>query len=253
MPGVAFRSHHGAMALNLNGKTALVTGSTKGIGRAIVERFLDAGASVMVNGRTAETTRQAVEELRAKYGSRGLTITGIAADVRSESDVQRLFEGIDAELGGLDILVNNAGVGVFSDLAAMKPEDWRLVLETNLNGVYFCCHNALPRFRQRGGGWIVNIASLAGKNPFAGGAAYNASKFGLVGMGEAIMLDHRYENVRVSTILPGSVSTEFSRSGQADWKIAPEDVAEAVAMVLAMPERTLISHVEIRPSKPPKK
>lgn len=241
------------MTLNLKGKTALVTGGTRGIGRAIAERLLQAGACVAINGQSDENVQKALAEMRQTYGGTGVVVTGQAADVRDEASVKALFQLVDSELGGLDILVNNAGVGRFGNLSSMPPDDWNLILETNLTGVYLCCHEALPRFRQRGGGFIVNIASLAAKNAFAGGAAYNASKFGLVGMSEAIMLDHRYENVRVSSILPGSVSTEFSRGGQAEWKIQPEDVAEAVSMVLAIPERTMISHVEIRPSKPPRK
>lgn len=241
------------MTLNLKGKTALVTGGTRGIGRAIAERLLEAGASVAVCGVREQSVRAAEEELRAKFAGAALKVVTATADVSNEADVRRLFETIDRELGGLDILVNNAGIGRFADLAALEPAEWRALMGTNLDGVYYCIHEALPRFRQRGGGWIVNIASLAGKNPFAGGAAYNASKFGLCGLSEAVMLDHRYENVRVTAVLPGSVSTEFGRGGPADWKIRPEDVAEAVAMILAMPERTLISHVEIRPAKPPKK
>jgi 3-oxoacyl-[acyl-carrier protein] reductase len=241
------------MTLNLKGKTALVTGGTRGIGRAIAERLLEAGASVAVCGVREQSVRRAAEELHAKFAGAALKVVTATADVSNEADVRRLFETIDQELGGLDILVNNAGIGRFADLAALEPADWRALMGTNLDGVYYCIHEALPRFRQRGGGWIVNIASLAGKNPFAGGAAYNASKFGLCGLSEAVMLDHRYENVRVTAVLPGSVSTDFSRGGLADWKIQPEDVAEAVAMILAMPERTLISHVEIRPAKPPKK
>ncbi|MCL4796224.1 MAG: SDR family oxidoreductase [Bryobacteraceae bacterium] len=241
------------MTLNLKGKTALVTGGTRGIGRAIAETLLEAGASVAVCGVREESVRAAQMELSAKFPSDALKVVTATADVSNEEDVRRLFETVDRELGGLDILVNNAGIGRFADLAALAPSDWRALMGTNLDGVYYCIHEALPRFRVRGGGWIVNIASLAGKNPFAGGAAYNASKFGLCGLSEAVMLDHRYENVRVTAVLPGSVSTDFSRGGQADWKIQPEDVAEAVAMILAMPERTLISHVEIRPAKPPKK
>jgi 3-oxoacyl-[acyl-carrier protein] reductase len=241
------------MTLNLKGKTALVTGGTRGIGRAVAERLLASGAAIAVCGRSEAGVQKALRELRERPEAAGLQITGKAADVRSEEEVQALFRLVDEELGGLDILVNNAGVGIFKDLASMQPEEWRTVLDTNLTGVYLCCHEALPRLRARGGGWIVNIASLAGKNPFAGGAAYNASKFGLCGMSEAVMLDHRYEDVRVANLLPGSVSTGFGGSGPADWKIAPEDVAEVVAMILAMPQRTLISHVEIRPSKPPKR
>lgn len=241
------------MTLNLQGKTALVTGGSRGIGRAIAERLLLAGASVAICSRDAAGVDAAVAEMRAKLTSGGLKVEGKAADVGNEKQVRELFDWLDLGLGGPDILVNNAGVGIFRDLAALTPEEWQAVIGTNLTGVYHCCHHALPRMRARGGGWIVNISSLAGKNAFAGGAAYNASKFGLCGMGEAIMLDHRYEGVRVTTILPGSVSTGFNPAGVADWKIAPEDVAEAVASVLAMPERTLVSHVEIRPTRPPKK
>jgi NADP-dependent 3-hydroxy acid dehydrogenase YdfG len=147
--------------------------------------------------------------------------------------------------------VNNAGIGVFKSTAELSVEDWQKTVETNLSGVFYCCREALPRFKQRGGGHIVNISSLAGKNAFAGGAAYNASKFGLNGFSEAMMLDHRYEQVRVSYVMPGSVDTEFSSgAARADWKIAPEDIGEIVLMLVRMPERTLVSRVEVRPSRP---
>lgn len=241
------------MTLNLKGKTALVTGGTKGIGLAVARRLLAAEASVAICGRDSNSVNVAVAQLRTDFAASPVKVDGKSADVGSEGAVRALFEWLDAALGGPDILVNNAGVGIFKDLAALAPEEWETVLGTNLTGVYHCCHHALPRMRQRGGGSIINVSSLAGKNSFAGGAAYNASKFGLCGMSEAVMLDHRYDGIRVSTILPGSVSTEFGRAGRADWKIAPEDVAETVAMILAMPERSLISQVEIRPSRPPRK
>jgi len=162
-----------------------------------------------------------------------------------------LFTLIDRELGGLDVLVNNAGVGVFKSTADLSVDDWQKTIETNLSGVFYCCREALRRLKQRGGGYIINISSLAGKNAFAGGAAYNASKFGLNGFSEAMMLDHRYDKVRVSYVMPGSVNTEFSSgTAQADWKIAPEDIGEIVLMLLRMPERTLVSRVEVRPSRP---
>jgi NADP-dependent 3-hydroxy acid dehydrogenase YdfG len=150
--------------------------------------------------------------------------------------------------------VNNAGIGVFKSTAELSVDDWTKTLETNLSGAFYCSKEALPRMRNREGGYIINISSLAGKNAFAGGAAYNASKFGLNGFSEAMMLDHRYEGVRVSCVMPGSVDTEFGRGDQngADWKIAPEDVAEAVLMLLKTPVRTLISRIEMRPSKPRK-
>ncbi|RPI08769.1 MAG: SDR family NAD(P)-dependent oxidoreductase, partial [Acidobacteriales bacterium] len=133
---------------------------------------------------------------------------------------------------------------------------WLRNIDLNLNAVYYCSHEALASFAKRGGGFIVNISSLAGKNAFSGGAAYNASKFGLNGFSEALMLDHRYDNVRVSSIMPGSVDTDFGKeaglpgAGGTDWKIAPEDVAEVVTTVLRMPARTMVSHVELRPSQP---
>lgn len=241
------------MVLNLKGKTALVTGGSRGIGRAVAKRLMEAGAAVAICSRREESLAEGLQALNGAAARNGVRIAGKQADVSDRDSVAGLFAWFDREFEGLDILVNNAGVGIFKDLAAMDAGEWRTVIGTNLDGVYYCIHEALPRFRQRGGGWIVNIASLAGKNAFAGGAAYNASKFGLCGMSEAVLLDHRYEGIKITSVLPGSVSTGFGQSGNASWKIAPEDVAETVAMVLAMPGRTLISHVEIRPSQPPRK
>ena len=158
-------------------------------------------------------------------------------------------------LGGLDILVNNAGVGVFRDVAAMDESSWNDVIGTNLSGVFFFCHAAIPHLRRRGG-WIINISSLAGKNPFATGAAYCASKAGLNAFTEALMHEVRHDNIRVSCVMPGSVATGFSGrtspGGPADeWKLAPEDVAAVVVDLLAHPARSLPSRVELRPSRPP--
>ena len=232
----------------LAGKNALVTGGTRGIGLAVAEALLGSGAAVAVCGRTEETVKRAVSQLTNASKSK---VAGKVADVRSNTEVAGLFAWIDQELGHLDILVNNAGIGVFKSTAELSVEDWQKTLDTNLSGVFYCCHEALPRLTQRGGGHIINISSLAGKNAFAGGAAYNASKFGLSGFSEAMMLDHRYENVRVSDVMPGSVDTEFSSaSARVNWKIAPQDIGEIVLMLLRMPERTLVSRVEVRPSRP---
>lgn len=237
-----------AMEKHLTGKIALVTGGSRGIGRAIAERLLREGAQVAICSRSAAAVGQAVRELAEATGG---IVDGQAADVADLEQVRGLFGFVDQRFGGLDILVNNAGVGIFASVADLTPEQWRRTIETNLTGVYYCCHEALPRFRNRGGGFIINISSLAGKNAFAGGAAYNASKFGLNGFSEALMLDHRYEDVRVCYIMPGSVATDFGRRSQDEsWKIAPEDVAEVVSLVLRMPARTLVSRVEMRPSKP---
>jgi 3-oxoacyl-[acyl-carrier protein] reductase len=158
-------------------------------------------------------------------------------------------------LGGLDILVNNAGVGLFSAVAEMTIAGWQQVIDTNLSGVFYCCHAAIPHLRARGGGWIINISSLASKNPFAGGAAYSASKAALNAFSEALMQEVRYDRIRVSYILPGSVSTGFGdrgEQGRADWKIGADDVARVVVDLLEMPERSLPSRVELRPSRPVK-
>jgi len=227
-----------------------VTGASRGIGRSIAEALVRSGAAVAICGRSAEGVHQAVQEMAEQMGSR---VTGMAADVGRPEEVEALFRFADQSLGGLDILVNNAGVGVFRPVADLSLEEWRQTIETNLSGAFYCCREAMPRFRQRGGGFVINISSLAGKNPIAGGAAYNASKFGLNGFSEAMMLDHRYEGVRVCYVMPGSVDTEFGGHARGrDWMIAPEDIAEVVLAVLRMPERTLISRVEIRPAKPRK-
>jgi 3-oxoacyl-[acyl-carrier protein] reductase len=238
------------MTTSLHGKRALVTGGTRGIGRAIVEQLLEAGAHVAFCGRT--DSDWAEEELRAKGFVHAYAT---ACDVSIPEQVAELFRFADAKLGGLDILVNNAGIGIFKPTGELTVEDWRQTIDVNLSGSFYCSREALERMRAGGGGYIVNLSSLAGKNPFAGGAAYNASKFGLNGFSEAMMLDHRQEDIRVTYIMPGSVDTNFSpRTGGkgSDWKIAPEDVADMVLAVLRMPARTLVSRVEIRPSKPGK-
>jgi 3-oxoacyl-[acyl-carrier protein] reductase len=235
----------------LSGKIAIVTGGTRGIGRAIAERLLREGCRVAICGRRQDSVDRAVAEL-APIGS----IYGLAADITQDSQVAHFFEAVDRQFGGLDILVNNAGEGVFRKVGDMTVEEWRRNIDLNLNGAFYCAHAALSRFGQRGG-FIVNISSLAANNPFSGGAGYNASKFGLNGFSEALMLDHRYDNVRVCSVMPGSVATEFAgdaakRAGDSSWKVAAEDVAEVVAMVLRMPARTMVSQVEMRPSKPKK-
>jgi len=237
---------------SLSGKIAIVTGGTRGIGYAIVKRLLTEGAAVAFCGRTQESVDRAAGEL-----SSAGTFFAHPCDVTQPAEVARFFEAVDRAFAGLDILVNNAGAGVFRKVGEMTPEDWHRNIDLNLNGPFYCSREALVRFRARGGGFIVNISSLAGKNAFSGGAGYNASKFGLNGFTEAMMLDHRNDNVRVSSIMPGSVDTGFSggpsnRSGDTSWMIAPEDVAEAVVIVLRMPARTMVSRVEMRPSRPGK-
>jgi 3-oxoacyl-[acyl-carrier protein] reductase len=231
---------------SLSGKYAIVTGATRGIGRSIAERLLDEGAAVAICGRTAQSTDAAVAELR----SRG-NVIGTPCDVADAEQVAQLFRSVKEKFGSIDYLINNAGVGVFKPAGELSIEEWRTIIDTNLSGVFYCTREAIGAMKGRGG-YIINISSLAGRNPFAGGSAYNASKFGLNGFSEAMMLDHRYDNIRVSYIMPGSVATEFGSGGGEDWKIAPEDIAEIVMSLLHMPERTLVSRVEVRPSKPKK-
>ncbi len=237
---------------SLSGKLAIVTGGSRGIGRSIAELLLRDGASVAICGREPKSLEQTAGELKPLG-----RVFAQPADVTDPKQVAAFFAAVDREFGGLDILVNNAGAGVFRKVGDMSAEDWRANIDVNLNGPFYCSREALQRFSKRGGGFIVNISSLAAKNPFSGGAGYNAAKFGLNGFTEAMMLDHRQDNVRVTSIMPGSVDTEFAgdpakRAGDTSWMIAPEDVAEVVSMVLRCPARTMISRVEMRPSRPRK-
>ncbi len=235
---------------DLTGRRAIVTGSTRGIGRAIAEALLGRGASVVISSRTPEHVERATRELAGEAGER---VSGVVCDVMDAGQCERLVaQGVE-RLGGLDILVNNAGVGVFRPVAEMSVQEWRQTLGTNLDGVFYCSHYALRHLLRGGDSWIINIGSLAGKNAFPNGAAYNASKFGLIGFGEAMMQEVRHGGVRVSTIMPGSVATEFGSGGGGDWKIQPEDIAATVLHLLATPPRTIESRIEVRPSRPPRK
>ena len=236
----------------IEGKVCLVTGATRGIGRSIARMLLEHGASVAICGRRQDSVDTTVAALASETSGK---VDGKAADVRNYEEVAELFRFIDSRFGGIDVLVNNAGVGIFRSVSDISVAEWQTTIETNLSGVFYCSREALFRFGTRGGGYIVNISSLAGKNPFAGGAAYNASKFALTGFTEAMMLDKRNDDVRVSYIMPGSVATEFSGHGVsgddgAQWKIWPEDIAEIVRTLLQTPKRTLISRVEVRPARP---
>jgi 3-oxoacyl-[acyl-carrier protein] reductase len=237
----------------LQGKRVVITGGTRGIGFAIAGRLLEAGCGVLICGRTEQGIERALSQFQLTSSYK---ISGIVADVSQYEDVVRLFRRADSDLGGVDVLINNAGIGIFQPAGEMSIENWKHTIDTNLTGAFFCSREAIPRMKAAGGGYIVNMSSLAGANAFAGGAAYNASKFGMNGFSEAMMFDHRYDNIRVTYIMPGSVDTEFSprsREGKnTNWKIDPGDVADMVVTVLGMPDRTLVSRVEIRPSKPAK-
>jgi NAD(P)-dependent dehydrogenase (short-subunit alcohol dehydrogenase family) len=229
---------------------AIVTGGSKGIGLAIARALLDRGMQVTIAGRSDADLRRAAEKLGAAD-----SVHTVRADVRDPEEAKRVVSETIRRFGGVDLLVNNAGVGRFANVADMTVEAWRYVIDTNLSGVFYCTHAVLPELRRRGGGYIINISSLAGKNAFTGGAAYCASKAGLNAFSEALMQEVRYDNIRVSYVMPGSVSTGFGdrgSSGEADWKLTPADVAQVVVDLISHDARSLASRVELRPSRPRK-
>lgn len=233
--------------MNFAGKAALVTGGTKGIGRAVALALHGAGAEVMVCSRDEANVTRVVEEFAQTEHGR---LAGVVCDVRNEAAVRNMMADVAARFGGLDILVNNAGVCRLAEVEHMSSEDWRATIDTNLTGTFYCCHYALPIMKSRGGGNIINMASRSSVNAYAKGSAYCASKFGLLGFSESLNLDVRGDNVRVSCIMPGRVSTDFAGEAPQDWHLTPEDIAKAVMDVLAFPPRVLASRIELRPSKP---
>jgi 3-oxoacyl-[acyl-carrier protein] reductase len=240
----------------IQGRVGVVTGGSRGIGYAIADAFATAGMHVVIGARSPDVLERAARDIESRH--QGARVLGVQCDVRSERDCERLIARAADELGGIDVLVNNAGIGRYRPVRELSGEDWRAVIETNLNSLFYCSHAALPHLMRRDTSWIINIGSLAGRNAFPNGAAYNASKFGLIGFSEALMQEVRHEGVRVSYIMPGSVATDFSHPSGHDrsedaWKVQPEDIAQIVMDLLAMPERTLPSRVEVRPSRPPKK
>ncbi|MBM3819797.1 MAG: SDR family oxidoreductase [Acidimicrobiia bacterium] len=237
----------------LTGKVAVVTGGSRGIGLAVARALLERGADVAITGTSADNLRTAQADLQRTAADRH--VLALRADVRRYEEVEEAIGAVASRLGGIDILVNNAGVGIFRRVADMARKDWHTVIDTNLTGVFHCCHATLPHLKARGGGWIVNVSSLASTNPFQEAAAYCASKAGLNAFSEALMQEVRHDGVRVAYVMPGSVRTEFSGRSPGDdqWKLAPEDVAQVVTDLIAHPSRSLPSRVEIRPSRPPKK
>jgi NAD(P)-dependent dehydrogenase (short-subunit alcohol dehydrogenase family) len=237
---------------DLSGRVALVTGGTKGIGRAISEALVKAGCHVAVSARTADDVNRAEGDLAALGGGEAL---GIVCDVREPAACTDLVKATLERWGRLDVLVNNAGLGVFKPIQEMSVEEFQSQIETNLGGVFYCSKAAIPHLSAGQDGWIINIGSLAGRNAFARGTAYNASKFGLRGLSEAMMLDLRYDGIRVSTIMPGSVNTAFGGiepGPEGAWKLQGDDIARAVLDLLRYPGNALASKIEMRPSQPPR-
>jgi len=237
---------------SLRGKVALVTGGSRGIGLAIARALVADGARVAITGRSAAHLSSARPLIEAAGPG---SVETLQTDMRRYDEVERAVGAVVSRFGGLDILINNAGVGIFADVASMTPDQWAEVIDTNLTGVFNACHASLPHLRGRGGAFIINISSLAGTNAFAGAAAYCASKAGLNAFSEALMQEVRYDDVRVSYVMPGSVATAFSSGDAAkggEWKIRPEEVADVVLNLLRHDARSLPSRVELRPSKPRK-
>ena len=237
----------------LTGKVAFITGGSRGIGLATARALLTQGASVALIATDQARLDAAVVELSANASS--ARVLAIAASVRNHAEVQAALAKTVAHFGGLDVLINNAGVGVFRPVAEMTVDEWHRIMDTNVSGVFYCCHTALPYLKARGGGWIVNVSSLASKNAFVNGAAYCASKSALNAFSEALMQEVRYDGIRVAYVLPGSVNTGFGGlpNTKSDWALQPDDVAEVILDLIAHPSRSLPSRVEIRPAQPPRK
>ncbi len=238
--------------MELGGKRAIVTGATKGIGLAIAKRLAGQGVQLVLASRSQEEADQVARGLAREAA---VKVVGRACDVSDWEQARDLVDFCGRELGGLEILINNAGIGIFKNVEEMSVPEWRQTLATNLDGVFYCCHFGLPLLK-KSGGFIINISSLAGKNPFPKGAAYNASKFALNGFSEALMQEVRHDGVQVAYIMPGSVDTWFIGTppvGEESWKLAADDVAEVVEQTLRRHPRCLTSRIEMRPSRPPAK
>ena len=233
---------------NIKGKTALITGGSKGIGYGIAQSLLKQGLNVAITSRSQQAADEAADSL-TQYGN----VIGIASDVRDLVSEQNAVEKTLARFGSLDVLIANAGIGHFAPITEMTSQQWQDVIDINLTGVFNSVKASIKALIESKG-YLITIASLAGTNFFAKGAAYNASKFGLVGFTQAVMLDVRQHDVKVTTIMPGSVKSYFNNhdpNKNDDWKIQPEDLGQMVVGLLEMNPRTLPSKIEVRPSKPP--
>lgn len=230
-------------------KSAFITGASKGIGLSVARALIADGYAVTITSRNATEIEQVAAEL-------GADARGVACDVKDPAAVQAEVDAHVQAFGGLDVLFVNAGVGHFGNIADLSIQEWQDVIDTNLSGAFYTVKAAIPALSQSGG-YIFTLSSLAGKNPLPGGGAYNASKFGLNGLSEVMNLDLRDRGIKVTQIMPGSVATHFAGhtpDAEKDaWKIQPEDLAQLTVDLLHMPQRTLPSRVEVRPSRPPKK
>ena len=237
---------------DLKNKVALITGGSKGIGYGVAAALMQQGAKVAITSRSQDSADEAANKLNELGQGEAL---GVAADVRDMDSQQQAVDTILQKWNQLDVLVANAGLGHFASIEDMTAEQWNEVIDTNLTGVFYSIKASLAALK-KSQGYIITISSLAGTNFFAGGSAYNASKFGLTGFTQSVMLDLRQDGIKVSTIMPGSVATHFNGhqpDDQDDWKIQIEDLGQMVVDLLHMHPRTLPSKVEVRPTKPPQK
>ncbi|WP_411029198.1 SDR family oxidoreductase [Spongiimicrobium sp. 3-5] len=236
--------------MQIKNKVGYITGGTKGIGYGVALKLLQTGMKVAISGRSLDTVEDAVKRLDG-----GDNVLGVVSDVTKLNDEKTAVQKIMDKWGQLDVVVANAGVGHFAPVDELSEADWQQMMRVNLDGVFYSLKASLTALKQRKG-YYITIASLAGTNFFASGAGYNATKFGVVGFTQAAMLDLRKYDIKVSTIMPGSVATHFNNNEPSEkdaWKIQPEDIGELVTDLLRMHPRTLPSKIEVRPSRPDKK
>lgn len=235
---------------SLKGKVAFITGGTKGIGYGVAKSLLNMGMKVAITSRSKDAATKAAKDLGDEDN-----VLGLEADVRDYESQKKAIDHTLEKWGKLDVMVANAGLGHFGSIEDLSVEEWKETIDTNLSGVFYSMKLAVDALKKTKG-YIISISSLAGTNFFAGGAAYNASKFGVTGLTQAVMLDLRNSGINVSTIMPGSVATHFNGNEPDEddaWKIQIEDIGELVVDLLKMNPRTLPSKIEVRPSQPPKK
>ncbi len=235
---------------DIKDKVAYITGGSKGIGYGVAKKLLEAGMKVAISGRTLKSVEKAAEQLGDDS-----QVLAIESDVTEHGDEKKAVQQILDKWGQLDVVLANAGVGNFAPVDEMSDKDWHAMIDTNLTGVFHTLQASVGALKKTKG-YYMTLASLAGCNFFAGGAGYNATKFGVVGFTQAAMLDLREYDIKVTTIMPGSVKTHFAGNNpdsSDDWKIHPEDIGELVLDLLNMHPRTLPSKIEVRPSRPDKK
>lgn len=236
--------------MNINDKIALVTGAGRGIGRAIAMTLAKEGAKVILTARNRKQLEDVAGEIQAMGGETLI----IPADLRDEKQAREMMATAVRQMKGLHILINNAGLGYFKSVADLKTEEWDEMFSVNLRSVFLTTQSALPHLRKVKESFIINIASLAGKNTFVNGAGYTATKWGLRAFSQCLMLEERQHGIRVLTVCPGSVDTSFGGGGSPHSSkkeiIKPEDVADTIVMAIRMPQRTMVSEIDIRPTNP---